>query len=135
MRAALVRKELRHKLTSALKVDKRDDGKPRGYLRDVPNPKAEVPGSTTAGASAIVGRTAGEKDGTPAVALLADVLAETAKETDWVARNLLAIGAIGILSGDYYLGKSTFLALFLAHVAAGRPFLGFDISRPLPVLY
>jgi AAA domain len=71
----------------------------------------------------------------PRVSSLAEVLGEKKGETHWVVKNLLAVGAIGLLSGDYYIGKTTVTALLLSHVAAGRRFLGFEIARPLPVLY
>ena len=73
--------------------------------------------------------------GEPTVATLAAVLAEEKGEPVWIVKNLLAVGAVGVLSADYYVGKSTLLALLCAHVAVGRSFLGFDVPRPLPVLY
>jgi hypothetical protein len=67
--------------------------------------------------------------------LLRDILAAPAPATEWIVPGVLAVGGIGILGAEYYLGKSTLLAGLGAHVGVGRSFLGFDVTRALPVLY
>lgn len=66
---------------------------------------------------------------------IVDVLSEQYDQESWIVPNLLAVGALGIISADYSLGKSTLLAQFLACVASGRDFLGYPVARPVGCLY
>jgi RecA-family ATPase len=66
---------------------------------------------------------------------IADVLQEQYDSATWIVPNLIATGAVGILSADYFVGKSTLLAQLFACVASGQDFLGYPVPRPVPCLY
>ena len=54
---------------------------------------------------------------------------------DLVAPRLLTSGSLLVFGGAPKVGKSDFLLAFLAHMAAGMPFLGLVPARPLRVFY
>lgn len=76
-----------------------------------------------------------EETGRPRARRLAEVLAEARTEPDWIIRNLLPAGGLGIIGADYSEGKSTLVAQLSACVASGTPFLGYPVDRPGAVLY
>jgi RecA-family ATPase len=66
---------------------------------------------------------------------IADVILEQYDASAWIAPNFLAVGALGILSADYGLGKSTLLSQFGACASSGRDFMGYLVTRPIGCLY
>ena len=54
---------------------------------------------------------------------------------DLIGPRVLTPGGLAVLGGAPKVGKSDFLLAFLAHMAAGLPFLGMTPSRPLRVFY
>jgi hypothetical protein len=116
-------KELVHKIEDAGKADV-----PDSYIIERDEPKAR--GSTSAAAPAETKESAVLRP-----VRIADVILEQYDAEAWYVPNLLAVGAAGILSADYGLGKSTILSQFGVCASAGRDFLGYQVTRPLACLY
>jgi len=67
---------------------------------------------------------------------LGDLLADTSPmPDDLIAPRVLTPGGMVVFGGAPKVGKSDFLLSWLAHMAAGEPFLELSPSRPLRVFY
>lgn len=54
---------------------------------------------------------------------------------DLISKRLLTPGGLLVIGGAPKVGKSDFVLSLLVHMAAGEPFLGFEPSKPLRILY
>ncbi|MCA3268814.1 MAG: AAA family ATPase, partial [Thalassospira sp.] len=54
---------------------------------------------------------------------------------DLIAPRILTHGGLGVLGGAPKVGKSDLLICWMAHMAAGLPFLGMTPPRPLKIFY
>jgi hypothetical protein len=71
----------------------------------------------------------GRADDEPRPVRIADVLSEQYDQEAWILPNLLSVGALGIISADYFLGKSTLLAqLFAGRLRDQCRNLGLDLD-------
>lgn len=54
---------------------------------------------------------------------------------DLIEPRILIKGGMAVIAGEPKVGKSEFIMLWLAHMAAGIPFMGMKSNRPLKVFY